>query len=116
MGLLGEYVDVLPDEAKDRIIRAQEWGRTRERDPEFVDVLDQAEANRGDDPCVGWIESWRIRAERLLLFGPSSRSRLRGQFERLLRRYGTERVVRLIKLRAARRFMPREGGRHREPS
>ncbi len=30
MGLLGEYVDVMPDEVKDRIIRAQEWGPHRE--------------------------------------------------------------------------------------
>ncbi len=116
MGLLGQYVDVLPDEAKDRIIRAQEWGQTRTRDPDFVDVLAHAEGKRSDDACAGCIESWRIRVERLLIFGPSSRSRLRGRFERLLRRYGTERVVRLIKLRAAKRFMPREGGLHREPS
>lgn len=111
MGLLGRYLDHLPDEAKDRIIRAQEW----EPAASPRDLLGHAEIGR-PGRRVSWMERWSLRAAFLLTFGPAGRLRLRRRFARLVRRSGTLRAVRLLKLRASKPFRPGESRHSKERS
>lgn len=111
MGLLGRYLDHLPHEAKDRIIRAQEW----EPAASPRDLLGHAEIGRPDGR-VSPVERWRLRATFLLAFGPGARLRLRRRFARLVRRSGTTRAVRLLKLRASKPFRPAESRHSQERS
>lgn len=109
MGLLGNYVDGLPDTAKDRIIRAQDWCAEGVPDDSssMQSLLGHAE---GYGPrgkwAAGWSERASLRASRLWRFGPSSRSRIGGRFTRACYRFGRERTVRALKLRAASQYMP----------
>jgi hypothetical protein len=104
MGLLGNYVDRLPDTAKDRIIRAQDWC------PEGVpdnrsssqSLLGHAEGYGHEGRwAADWIERALLRASRLRGFGPTSRSRIDDRFTRACHRFGRERTIRVLKLRAA---------------
>lgn len=102
MGQIARYIDWLPDEAKDRIIEAQDWCRGT-----YV-------TSDGRRCMLGWAEGWsnnggvadialyyrRMDYENNL-YGRHRRI-LYGAFDRLTRRFGLERVVRAIKLRAGR--------------
>jgi hypothetical protein len=104
MGLLGRYLDSLPDQARDRIIEAQDWGMGT-----LVDA-------RGNRCLLGHAEDWlyagslfRNRAGDLQLqrwrvqhFGPSSHLEIGRRFDLLCHRSGVPTAVRMIKLRAAR--------------
>lgn len=110
MGLLGRYVDSLPDPARDRIIRSQEW-RAVPGSPASCPPVDLAEGRTGQarHRPRPFARSWR-RLARLARFGPRSYGRIRERFDRACRRFGEERVVRALKLRAAREFTPRDHG------
>lgn len=104
MGLIGRYLDSLPDAPRDRIIEAQEWSMGS-----LVDAV-------GSRCLLGHAEDWisdgslfrnRARDKKLQLlrhatFGPSSHLEIGSRFDRLCHRYGTAAVVRMIKLRAGR--------------
>jgi hypothetical protein len=104
MGLLGTYIDALPDAARDRIIEAQSWG---------MGALVDAEGNR----CLlGHAEDWRYQGSlfrneagapdlqrwRVRMFGTNSHLEIGRRFDTLCHRQGAERAVRLVKLRAGR--------------
>lgn len=103
MGLLGRYLDHLPDHARDRIIEAQGWGMGALVDSQANRcVLGHAEnwiyagslfRNRAGDPEL---QRWRVRT-----FGPNSHLEIGRRFDTLCYRYGIERVVRWVKRRAA---------------
>lgn len=110
MGLLGRYLDSLPDEARDRIIEAQDWG---------IGALVDAEGNR----CVlGHAEDWiyagsllrnhagapELQRWRTQQFGPSSHLEIGRRFDTLCHRDGVERMVRRVKARAGRATTPPE--------
>jgi hypothetical protein len=104
MGLLGRYIDSLPDAARDRIIEAQDWG--------MGSLVDST----GSRCLLGHAEDWisdgslfRNRARdkalqvlRHATFGPSSHLEIGSRFDRLCHQHGTETMVRLIKVRAGR--------------
>jgi hypothetical protein len=104
MGLLGRYIDALPEHARDRIIEAQQWGMGTLVDAEgnrclLGHVEDWLYAgslfrNRAGDPAL---QKWRVRS-----FGPSSHLEIGRRFDMLSHRCGVARAVRLVKLRAAR--------------
>lgn len=96
MGIVGDYLDRLPDELRDRVIRAQGW-----RTNVFVDrgsgercLIGHAE---GDDAGREWIEGTNALHE-LPFF---SRMGIGFQFDKLCERFGKDRVVRAVKARAA---------------
>lgn len=110
MGLLGRYLDSLPDEARDRIIEAQNWG---------IGTLVDAEGNR----CVlGHAEDWifagsllknhagapDIQWERTQQFGPSSHLEIGRRFDTLCHRHDVQTLVGQIKRRAGRATTPAE--------
>jgi hypothetical protein len=108
MGVLGRYIDSLPDAARDRIIEAQDWSMGSLVDP------------TGSRCLLGHAEDWisdgslfrnRARDKALQLlrhatFGPSSHLEIGSRFDRLCHRLGTEHMVRIIKLRAGRPHRP----------
>jgi hypothetical protein len=110
MGDIGRYIDLLPDQAKDRVIEAQDW------------TVGQLVGGDGSRCLVGHAEDWGMSGPRMrqrvipsenealmirrLMFGVDAASRIGSRFDRLCRRVGTQRAVRLVKLRAARRFTP----------
>ncbi len=105
--MLGLYIDTLPDAAKDRIICAQEWGGSRAiRTGWSVDVVDHAELRLAWVYRGALVQRLALGAERVMSFGFGARRRLRRRFLRLVERVGRGRAVRLVKLRAARRYMP----------
>ncbi|MEW5930504.1 MAG: hypothetical protein AB1941_23845 [Gemmatimonadota bacterium] len=110
MGLLGRYIDSLPDTARDRIIRAQEWSAAGGA-PTPCPPVDLAEGRAGPARRRPgrFARSWR-RLARLARFGPRSYGRIRERFDRASRRFGEERVVRALKLHAAREYTPRGQG------
>jgi hypothetical protein len=136
MGMMGHYIDMLPDGAKDRVIRAQDWciaavlGPGRERC-----LVGHAEDWR---PLAAEPEEWRawlgaaglasVGAEfcpelfafrrarpadpaayraRVERWGLASESRIGARFDRLCARRGVAGAVRLVKRRAARATTPR---------
>ena len=107
--MLGTYLDLLPDSAKDRIIRAQEWGGDLDGGvAKLVDPVDHAELSRAPRRRLAErAERLMIGTERVMIFGLASRRRLRDRFLRVAGRVGHGRAVRLVKLRAARCFNPR---------
>jgi hypothetical protein len=104
MGLLGRYIDALPDLARDRIIEAQLWGMGALVDAEgnrcllghAEDWLYQGSLfrNRAGDPTL---QRWRVQ-----VFGTSSHLDIGRRFDILCHRWGLAAAVRLIKIRAAR--------------
>ena len=102
MGLLGRYVDSLPGEAKDRIIRAQDWDVEQIGGSCRWTLLDHAEG-------CGWKGRWaetpterlHLRMLRILQFGIRSRWRIQRRAVWLARRCGRRKAVRLLKRRAA---------------
>jgi hypothetical protein len=110
MGLLGRYIDALPDHGRDRIIEAQLWGMGTLVDEQSNRcLLGHAEdwqyagslfRNRAGDADL---QRWRVRT-----FGPSSHLDVGRRFDLLCHRIGMERAVRLAKLRAARSPCPAE--------
>lgn len=99
MGLLGQYIDALPDEARDRIIREQEWladGTERQ------DLIDCVERPSRGSRSPGALLRWSVRLRRVRALGLGSRRRLRERFSLARARVGTERLIRLAKLRAGR--------------
>lgn len=104
MGLIGRYLDALPDTARDRIIVAQGWGAGSLVDPEGNRcLLGHAEdwlyrgslfRNRAGDEEL---QRWRVR-----IFGANSHLEIGRRFDVLCHRLGVQRAVRLIKWRAAR--------------
>ena len=105
MGIIGRYLDALPDDATDRIIRAQEWGDTWDGHcRRLLDPVAHAEARAPEERgAVGGPLRWCLRTMLLCELGPFSRRRIRIRFARAVRRAGRERIVRAIKLRAAER-------------
>jgi hypothetical protein len=110
MGLLGRYVDALPEHARDRIIEAQFWG---------MGTLVDAQGNR----CLlGHAENWQyagslfrnraadaeLQRWRVSSFGPSSHLEIGRRFDTLCHRSGVARAVRLVKMRAAGSRVPAE--------
>jgi len=102
MGMLGRYIDALPDEARDRIIEAQHWG---------MGTLVDAHGNR----ClIGHAEDWRyagsllrnragdaaLQRWRVEDLGPTSHLEIGKRFDMLCHRFGQPRAVRLAKMRA----------------
>lgn len=101
MGLLGRYINALPEEVRDRVIRAQDW--SKEEPGGITDLIAQAESGRRGWNGLMWrITAWRRR----MSLGSDSRARLRGRFRRARKRIGTEHLIRLIKLRAGRPNRP----------
>lgn len=97
MGLLGRYVDELPDVARDRVIRAKDWCAEGARA-----LVGHAEGRGYRGRWAGeWTERARLRAARLWRLGLRSHSRISRRFGRACQRFGPERMVRLLKLRAA---------------
>lgn len=107
MGLLGRYVDSLTEEAKDRVIRAQDWDVEQIGGGCRWTLLDHAEG-------CGWKGRWaeapaqrlHLRFLRILRFGPRSRWRIQRRAVWLARRCGSARAVRLLKTRAAKQALP----------
>jgi hypothetical protein len=135
MGMMSQYIDMLPDGAKDRVIRAQDWcvaavlGPGRERclvghaeDWRPLEVA--AEEWRGwldavVPASVGAAFSPELFAFRRALpadpaayrarverWGLASESRIGARFDRLCARRGVAGAVRLVKRRAARATTP----------
>lgn len=108
MGLLGSYVDGLPDTAKDRIIRAQDWCAVGVPDDRSrtQPLLGHAE---GYGCAARWAERWTerclLRLLRVQRCGLGSYARINARFARACKRIGLERTVRLLKLRAAKRYV-----------
>jgi hypothetical protein len=106
MGLLARYIDALPDHAKDRIIEAQDWGLGALVDADGKRcLLGHAEdwiyegsifKNRARDTGL---QVWRNRT-----FGPSSHLDIGSRFDRLCHKRNLDRVILLIKQRAARGY------------
>jgi hypothetical protein len=103
MGMLGRYLDALPDAARDRIIEAQRWGMGT-----LVDSL-------GNRCLIGHAEDWRfagglfrncagdeaLQRWRVENFGSASHLEIGKRFDMICHRYGPQRAVRLAKMRAA---------------
>jgi len=102
MGMLGRYIDALPDQARDRIIEAQRWG---------MGALVDAHGNR----ClIGHAEDWRyagslfrnsagdasLQRWRVENLGSTSHLEIGKRFDMLCHRFGQLRAVRLAKMRA----------------
>jgi len=104
MGLIGRFIDALPDHARDRIIEGQGWGMGTLVDPQGNRcLLGHAEdwqyagslfRNHAGDPEL---QRWRV-----LSFGSSSHLEIGRRFDTLAHRCGIDAAVRLVKLRAAR--------------
>lgn len=108
--MLGRYIDMLPPEAKDRIIENQSWCRAS-----FV-------SDDGARCLVAAAEWWELLPDGQLVVRDGEVQEIRGRFEAsyrpggesrlwrtidrqfdlLTRRFGMERIVRAIKQRAAR--------------
>lgn len=110
MGLIGRYIDSLPDYARDRIIEAQDWG---------LGALVDADGKR----CIlGHAEDWiyegsifrnrardaDLQTNRNQSFGPSSHLDIGSRFDRLCHTRGMERIIHMVKMRAAKSHSPAE--------
>jgi hypothetical protein len=110
MGMIGRYLDSLPDRARDRVIEAQDWGMGTLVDADGKRcLLGHAERwvyagslfrNFSSDPEI---QRWRVSR-----FGPSAHLEIGRRFDTLAHRYGLDRVVRMVKLRAGRANRPQE--------
>jgi hypothetical protein len=108
MGLIGRYLDSLPDRARDRVIEGQEWGMGTLVDAEGKRcLLGHAEdwtyagslfRNFSADPEM---QRWRVGR-----FGPSAHLEIGRRFDTLAHRHGLAYVVRMLKLRAGRQNVP----------
>lgn len=95
MGAIGKYLDGLDDDARDRVITAQDWPR---------DGGAYSFVYKGQRCLVGHAEDWyhdeighsQPRTKRY----PGCA--IYGGFPRIVKRIGLERAVRLVKARAAR--------------
>jgi hypothetical protein len=135
--MIGQYIDMLPDTARDRVIRAQDWcvagvlgpGRDRCLVGHAEDWRPFAIAAEGwhadaDEPALPCIPA-EFRPEifafrralpadpaayraRIERWGLASESRIGARFDRLCVRRGVAGAVRLVKLRAARATIPPE--------
>lgn len=97
MGAIGKYLDALPDEARDRVLTAQDWC--------VKDFYDEA----GARCLVGHAEDWadgtaRARNVRFLLWEQNIGGITTGEhFDAIAERVGLDRAVRLVKQRAGKR-------------
>lgn len=104
MGLLGRYLDSLPPDARDRIIRAQEWDFKPpcDRDNLWGLVAHASGIAYPGPGSASYARQLELDFARLIWFGPRSASRIGLCFCRVCRRFGVGRTVRALKLRAAR--------------
>ncbi|HEV2734878.1 MAG TPA: hypothetical protein VGV85_08555 [Longimicrobiaceae bacterium] len=101
--MLGKYIDGLPDRAKDRIIMGERW------------VTGMGRGWRGGRCLIGHAEDWNengmqdaeVYFVRRHKENPCDLGTCIGwRFDRLVQRFGKDRVVRACKLRAARGNAP----------
>lgn len=99
MGMLGRFIDGLTPQQKDRVIEAQTfwWLYKANREGLTADqgcgcLIDTALARRN-----AFVEYGEERVH----YGASHRRFLSIEFDRLIRRFGPERIIRACKMRAA---------------
>ena len=135
MGMMSQYIDMLPDSAKDRVIRAQEWCVAAVLGPGRARCLvghaeDWRPLEIAAEEWRGWLDAavpasvgvafcpelFAFRRAlpadpaayraRVERWGLASESQIGSRFDRLCARRGVAGAVRLVKRRAARATTP----------
>lgn len=127
MGLIGKYLDALPDHARDRVIEAQDWcfgWAVMESGRCLVGHAEDWEGAEMDDDGMAQLQKWRDHETREIRQRVEARfngvrhlrhyahyQHVAQRFDKMAARLGVEEAVRLVKARAGGRSGKTHGTR-----